>query len=509
MDNLQFGTEEYWHACSGYSYKDKDENLDCKILANLGHLNEEELFLVWNRYNNSSSIIYRIHCLVTLAEYWKLKSDFRKIHSIKGVFEYLIMHSFCFHKQGFLVDCEQKLISRLQEVFVPIDKALLSRMIEHKLFRIKSVLSLVSLGLLDHFNKDEREILKNFVLNNIHIYFEYSDSFYSLFQYFEKKQDNLFVKEIIDCALHYVMSKEGKNYVWGYHQVLENLLVWIHYSSDKDENRNRILLEIRKLSSSIKEQFKGQGIPYGLSSAQVNEIKNEYSSFDSTLDIFIQTAHRFINCYTYQESPVNRGLSEIFNLTLFDTEYLKISSLGTGIEELNIRHCKQTIEIYCMFVNGIYLPFLKERKDFAYVLQNLKIFDNQMDELIFQSLSQYLDENHFLFISSIIPLIEAKLRLLLRDVGEADIKQNKNGGFDFREIGSFFRSRKVQKYLTRSELLVLSMILDNRAGFNLRNKLAHGLMKPSEFNRYYADILLMVVIFISCLEFKEMHQENS
>ena len=509
MDNLQFGTSEYWKVCSAHTYRQIPADLDGKILANLAHLDESELILVWNRYNNSSSIIYRIHCLVTLAEYWKLKSDFRKIHNIKDIFEYLIMHSFCFHKKGFLVDCEQKLISRLKGVFGPLDKALLSRMIEHNLFRIKSVLSLVNLGFLDQFNQFERLKLKSYILDNIHIYFEYSDSFDSVFQFFEKKQDNLFITEIIDTIFNHVMSKEGKEYVWNYHQVLENLLVWIHYSSDKDENKNRILLEIRKLAFSIKEQFKGQGIPYGLSSAQVNAIKNEYSSFDSTLDIFIQTAHRFINCYTYQDSLARQGLREIFHLTLFDTEYLKISSLGTGIEELNIRHCKQTIEIYCLFVHGIYLPFLKERKDFSHVLHNIKIFDNHMDKLLFESISQYLDKNYFLFISSIVPLIEAKLRLLLRDVGEADIKQNKNGGFDFREIGAFFRSKKVQRYLTRSELLVLSMILDNRAGFNLRNKLAHGLMKPSEFNGYYADILLMVVIFISCLEFKEMHQENS
>lgn len=393
-------------------------------------------------------------------------------------------------------------------MFSKVNKFILLNLLEQNSFKFESVISIIKLNLFDNLEHNQRNVLKNFFLNNMQKYQSKSEYFDIVFKYFENKQENIMLQELVDEALSIVIKSKLIINIFEYQINLENILKWLQYSSNKRNQKNKILIELREINNSAFKEFKGQPFYFELENQKIKDLLSQYSVFDSTLDILIDISSSMLSCYNYDENAQFLHLHETFTLVKFDSNSLRVSTLSSDAKSLNIRRANQILEIYCLIVSHVYIPFLKRRTDFDYTLHNLKIFDNDLNDLVLEAIHAYLNKRHFIFISTILPLIESKLRELLRDSGEADIQINDKGGYDFKVIGAFFRSAYVENFLTRSQLFILSLILDDRAGLNLRNKLAHGLMKPHEFNSYYSDILILILIFISCLDFKNYDKDD-
>lgn len=503
MDNLIFGSEVYWKICSEHTYKD-DVDLNYKLFVGSKTLSKQEVAEVWVRYNLSDSIIYRVHCLIAIAEYWKAENNFKKISEILKIFSNFIDYGHIFYKDGFLTDCEQRMIHRIFNIFSTVNKFVIFELLEKNNFKIKTVISLTSLKFWENLDQSKRILLKDYFLNNFSGYTSFPESFTSIFEYFEVKQENYLLQALVDRSLFEILDSKNKLTIHQYQHNLENILYWIKYSSNKENLKNKVLIEIRNISKEVVESFQYTTSVYELKASQVEELLSQYTVFDGTVDILIDIAYKLISCHSYEENAKPIYLHEsIASFSKYDSGALKVVTLGSEVRALNIRRANQKIESYGFLIHSIYMPFLIKRKDFDYTLHNLKVFNNEMDDLVNESIYAYLNNQNFLFISSILPLIEMKLRELLRDAGEADIQVNDKGGFDFRVIGAFFRSKFIEKYIDKSQLLVLSLILDERSGLNLRNKLAHGLMKPYEFNSYYSNLLILILVLLSCFDFKE------
>ena len=140
---------------------------------------------------------------------------------------------------------------------------------------------------------------------------------------------------------------------------------------------------------------------------------------------------------------------------------------------------------------------IREKSSFEEDLLKVELFNTNDDKHIRNAIRDFLEEDYHGFVSRSVPLIEKKLRLLLRSLGEADISPNDIGGFDFRPMNAFMSSQVIADVFTEPVRLMFKVLYDDRRGFNLRNKIAHGIIEADEISFFHALVVLFTILYLA------------
>jgi hypothetical protein len=83
----------------------------------------------------------------------------------------------------------------------------------------------------------------------------------------------------------------------------------------------------------------------------------------------------------------------------------------------------------------------------------------------------------------------------------------KDQSFDLRTLGHLLKDRIVQDVFGEDMALYFQVVFSDKRGWNLRNRVAHGMMDPDEFNRQNAERVLHAFL---CLGFvRQTNKEMS
>ena len=102
-----------------------------------------------------------------------------------------------------------------------------------------------------------------------------------------------------------------------------------------------------------------------------------------------------------------------------------------------------------------------------------------------------------LAIDSLAPRLEGLLRDRCQRQGIATVRTKSEGSALVtreREINELLRDPEVEAMLGEDNTLFLRAVLAEQSGFNLRNKVAHALMLPGEYNLFSTHWLLVGVL---------------
>lgn len=278
---------------------------------------------------------------------------------------------------------------------------------------------------------------------------------------------------------------------------------------NKDKLRNHILLKTIDVSSEVHASMQNsleifeQKMPESYSDQLRKEVK-KYEKYN-TLDCLSDIAHRFFNSSKFIVGETN---SNDFHFTMLASQLLlDEGGLIRGIvsdEDSRIYHdLKQNVIIFIQ-VNLPLFHSIKEKESYETELLELSVFGTVDDKHIKNAIRNFLDEDYHGFLARSIPLIEKKLRLILRSLGEADIMPNKIGGFDFRPMNAFMSSDVIADNFTKPVRLMFKVLYDDRRGFNLRNKIAHGIVEANEVGYFQALIVLLTLVYLSTVVIEEI-----
>lgn len=96
-------------------------------------------------------------------------------------------------------------------------------------------------------------------------------------------------------------------------------------------------------------------------------------------------------------------------------------------------------------------------------------------------------------IHILLPQVEHVLRRMLAALGIPTNRRNRYGGFQEKTLNDILRERAMQDVLGESIALYLQVLLCDPIGWNVRNRVAHGLMRPEDVGRTVADRLFHVL----------------
>lgn len=189
----------------------------------------------------------------------------------------------------------------------------------------------------------------------------------------------------------------------------------------------------------------------------------------------------------------------------------QIGSIEEDFEGHVILQLSQNMEIGMPFLQGAikrmqekFGPSLETLLDYMY---QSPVFQPAYKNLVAQGLDAYLHDDHIAASHILIPQIENALRYLLQKSGGPIYKPNRMGGLALRILDEILRDERVVNALTENVAKYLRVLLVDQRGWNVRNKLSHGMMQPEHFSFAVTDRLFHVLLFLALL--REKGTENA
>jgi hypothetical protein len=138
-------------------------------------------------------------------------------------------------------------------------------------------------------------------------------------------------------------------------------------------------------------------------------------------------------------------------------------------------------------------------------------------ELIAPALNEYFNGLHFYFRNPInylnlilcIDSLTLKIEGMLRDICEFngvetfELRTDKKGRniSQEKDIHRLLYEEEIKKLIDKDDLLFFRFLLVEKAGYNLRHKVAHSLMDISDYNLHYMNLLVLAVLKFAKYDF--------
>lgn len=324
----------------------------------------------------------------------------------------------------------------------------------------------------------------------------------------EKYQLHDLKHEICDYIIHESLVNLNKNISANSIQVfytVKSLLDLSKFHKNSKEVKNLILLNIIKTSQDFyrdihsKSEIIEHQYPKEHQDA-LNKERDKITNLDTNASLaFISYKFFRILEYTYGKTDNEFHFSMIANQLIFDESGLVVGNVKND-EDRYIDKSKNLIITHSQILNYYLIP-ISEKIDYKDTLLSIQLFKSNDDKHIKNAIVDFLNDDYYGFVVRSVPLIEKKLRLILRQLGEADITENRLGGFDFRPMNAFMSSDIIKETFTEPVQFMFKIIYDDRRGFNLRNKIAHGIAEADEITRFHALLVLFTIIYLANIKF--------
>lgn len=241
-----------------------------------------------------------------------------------------------------------------------------------------------------------------------------------------------------------------------------------------------------------------------------------YLMNDSRLTEYHESSLSFVKL-----SKKDFPLLHIFPIALEDENGFTIKKIEPGDESDN----HATMQYYNWLIKFAYLPFIIEIINFSYISGKLSpkiileylrdetwlghqeihgVGKNELFSMIVPIINNYFHEweslylyelpypNFSLFIDSLILKIEGILKILYGIDNE--IKETtEEGAIQDKSLNKILEDEHFN-LISEDDLFFLRYLLIDKSGLNLRNKVAHSLMKKEEYNIGNANLLLLALL---------------
>lgn len=151
----------------------------------------------------------------------------------------------------------------------------------------------------------------------------------------------------------------------------------------------------------------------------------------------------------------------------------------------------ESISIHSFFLSGcLEKAFERHSLTAELILDEIyaaPIFEADKRSLISYGLTAYFRKDHIAAISVLVPQIEQALRVLLQILGVPVNKPKRDGTMQLKNLNDILREEVVVKALGEDITNYLIVLLGDARGWNLRNKLCHGLVNSDSFLQEVSD----------------------
>lgn len=169
----------------------------------------------------------------------------------------------------------------------------------------------------------------------------------------------------------------------------------------------------------------------------------------------------------------------------------KIGSLEQDPKGHFVRHVSYNFIIESILLRAILNEATKSKglskEDFLNFLNESKVFNEDRFLFIDKALDAYFQNDYIQFIHLIIPQIEEAIRNILEKNGGTVLKSSRSGGYNLKTFDEILRDKIIIKALGEDLADYFRILFTDQRGYNLRNRVCHGLADPNIFNQQVSD----------------------
>jgi len=334
----------------------------------------------------------------------------------------------------------------------------------------------------------------------------------SLADYYRKKNNQKLVRKII-LNLGKSLQKYEKNLdIFQKTYRLEYIIETYRDYGFINES-HEILTQLEKLSSKTPKEMTKFEHKVEIPKKEMDEYIN-YFTKGSSEKILYRIAFNFIPKKDEVIDRINKlskeaPLSYLFKKQLIDGKGIvmaKIGSLEEDFEGNIIQEISNSLTYQKIFIESIFDKIrnnnLVKKEDIIDFVSKSPIFSEDNIKIIDVALDNYFNGDLISAINNIVPQIEALIRNLVKINSISTLKINDYEGFHYKGLGELLRESIFSEIFGEDVHKYLIVLLADSRGWNIRNRVSHGLLNENLFNNVIIDRLIHVLLILGCLREK-------
>lgn len=274
----------------------------------------------------------------------------------------------------------------------------------------------------------------------------------------------------------------------------------------------RLLLKIEEASKESLPILQSISSEHSLTKSEVDQFVGAFISENLEDDIMLIASHFIPKIDEHEKRIAERKangigiLSQFFDPVPINKDGMPKTRLDLSIKEDRVANeMNISIPIQAQFL-GFIIPRLIESHDltpekFAEQLSDTPIHSKEDIQFLVSGINSYFAKDYIAMIHIIIPYIEATLRNVVKEIGLSTYKPNKKSGYDAILLGDILSIEQMKNNVLGEDIhFYFKLVLNDARGLNLRNVVAHGLGTQSMFNLANANILIHILMILSCIK---------
>ena len=203
-------------------------------------------------------------------------------------------------------------------------------------------------------------------------------------------------------------------------------------------------------------------------------------------------------------------LSSMLTTRLVDHEGRTTSIVDSADDDLEgktVQQMAQNISFSAIFLDEVLKRIIAK---FEVITEQLldyiflsPVFKDSQRDFIYAGLSAYLQNSFDIAIHLIVPQIEAAFRNMVEIAGGVILKSARGGGFHLKTLDELLRAGEIGDALGEDASFYFRVLLTDQRGWNIRNRVCHGMIPPEQISKGVADRLLHVLLILALLRSNE------
>lgn len=287
----------------------------------------------------------------------------------------------------------------------------------------------------------------------------------------------------------------------------QKMLMVVNDYGEKSE-LGRIYKLIQLNNPKMNAEFKPFVTEFSIPREEIDDLTEALLSADPLLalvnlgNVFILSRDLLI-----EGLAAENGIAAIMPKALHDRNGRKVAA----IKPLDKDQEPRVIHYYCnvlTLANAIvHYPLQSGRQreiiSFANVMSLVKqsyTFAPSRYPIIEKALQAYLDGDFIVAMHLMVPQIEAACLRILEVADEPMLIKGKNDGMNVRIFDNILTDKAFVSIVGDDAALYLRTIFTSNVGWNMRNLICHGMLDGERFEKYQADRVFLVLLYLAGLQ---------
>lgn len=273
---------------------------------------------------------------------------------------------------------------------------------------------------------------------------------------------------------------------------------------------DELLIKIKDIGAKILDEMQLIASEVQITKEEIDKIIIPITTGTKN-EVFYKLIHFFtpqidLVTQSLKESAKKHVLSNLFGKSIIDETGREIANIGTLEEDLigNILHyLSQDFQYNSFYTNRIFYRLIKELNytvdDFINFIKDSAILSESRINVIRKGVQAYFDNDFIVCEHLLIPQIETSIRNLIEQNNGVLLEPSSLDAFQLKTFNKLLLDDIVKYTLGKDIQIYFRAVYTDPRGWNLRNKICHGLSEPNSSSRSTSERVLHTLLIIGTL----------